>query len=128
MRSYDFLSFAKHLHKHCRMITYLCLQDLVVIKSLTSCLFYVMALHEYNVQPKLFCSNVVIRYDPRLNSFLQLSSMKDRRGDFVAFPHDDRIFVFGGRNKTGGLKSCECYNVSSNTWNNIADLPEVSDC
>ena len=52
--------------------------------------------------------------------------MNDRRGDFVAFPYHDRIFVFGGRNKTGGLKSCECYDISSNTWSNVAELPEVN--
>jgi len=52
--------------------------------------------------------------------------MKERRGDFVAFLHHDRIFVFGGRNKTGGLKSCECYDISSNDWNYVAELPEVN--
>ena len=68
----------------------------------------------------------MIRYDPRLNTFIQLSPMRERRGDFVAFPYHDRIYVFGGRNKHGGLKSCECYDIGSNTWKYIPDLPQVS--
>ena len=72
-----------------------------------------------------FGSDSVFRYDPRLDSCIEVASMQEPRGDFVAVRFEDSIFVFGGRNRSGAMKNCEKYNLATNEWTYIAALPEV---
>jgi len=74
---------------------------------------------------KLFFSNAVFRYDPRLDVCIEVASMLEARGDFVAVTYQKSIYIFGGRNRRGALRSCEKYEPSTNRWTNIASLPEV---
>lgn len=67
-----------------------------------------------------------MRYDPRLDSWLQVADMNVPRGDFAVGVVNDRIIVAGGRSRRGYLSSCEMYDPSTNTWTMIAKLPSVS--
>lgn len=66
-----------------------------------------------------------MRYDPRLDVWCKMANMLECRGDFVAIAHRGFIYVFGGRNRFGVLKTCESYDISTNTWQHVASLPEV---
>ncbi|XP_002126465.2 kelch-like protein 15 [Ciona intestinalis] len=69
-------------------------------------------------------SSSVLRYDPRLNTWIELSNMKHERGDFIVCVINNEIYVIGGRNRTGALSACEKYNCRDNTWTTIRDLPQ----
>ena len=51
--------------------------------------------------------------------------MIQERADFVACVLNGYIIVAGGRCRRGCLKTCERYDPKTNSWTNIAKLPEV---
>lgn len=69
-------------------------------------------------------SSSVIRYDSRLDSWTIMSSMNEPRGDFFACTIGNYLYVFGGKNKRGSLRSCERYDPKTDLWERISDLPE----
>ncbi|CAK8695772.1 unnamed protein product [Clavelina lepadiformis] len=69
-------------------------------------------------------SRSLIRYDPRSDDCTKLSDMQVRKGDFVACADDDRIYVFGGRNRHGIMDICERYDPAKDKWDFISKLPE----
>ncbi|KAG7457954.1 hypothetical protein MATL_G00232790 [Megalops atlanticus] len=56
------------------------------------------------------------RYDPRFNTWLHLSSMRQRRTHFSLVPSGGRLYAIGGRNVEGLLATTESYLPSSNSW------------
>ena len=77
------------------------------------------------VQVCFVCSQVVRRYDPRLDRWIEVASMQEPRADFVAVAYGNHIYAFGGRNRQGVLDTCERYDPKSNSWSYVAKLPEV---
>lgn len=75
-------------------------------------------------QTSIGYSNSVIRYDSRLDSWKTMTSMNEPRGDFFACTIGDFLYVFGGKNKRGALRSCERYDPRTDQWEKISDLPE----
>ena len=72
------------------------------------------------------CSTNVMRYDPRLDTWLQIADMNTPRGDFAVGVVENKIIVAGGRSRRGYLNTCEMYDPETNTWSLIAKLPTVS--
>uniref|UniRef100_A0A8C9V8D5 Kelch-like family member 43 n=1 Tax=Scleropages formosus TaxID=113540 RepID=A0A8C9V8D5_SCLFO len=67
------------------------------------------------------------RYDPRFNTWLHLSSMRQRRTHFSLVATGGRLYAIGGRNTEGLLATVESYLPSSNSWQPRAPL-EVPRC
>src|SRR5712692_4872197 len=70
------------------------------------------------------------RYDPVLDAWTTLASMNTARAGAAAAVIDDGIYVIGGRQSTGGpcsggpyLTTVEKYDVDTNTWSTVAQLP-----
>merc|ERR1712136_479109 len=73
-----------------------------------------------------FCagfSTNVMRYDPRLDTWVQCADMNTPRGDFAVGVVENKIIVAGGRSRRGYLNTCEMYDPETNTWTLIAKLP-----
>nr|XP_023687760.1 kelch-like protein 31 [Paramormyrops kingsleyae]XP_023687761.1 kelch-like protein 31 [Paramormyrops kingsleyae] len=62
------------------------------------------------------------RYDPRFNTWLHLSSMRQRRTHFSLVATGGRLYAIGGRNTEGLLATTESYLPSSNSWQPRAPL------
>ncbi|KAJ8384960.1 hypothetical protein AAFF_G00196260 [Aldrovandia affinis] len=60
--------------------------------------------------------NNLSRYDPRFNTWLHLSAMRQRRTHFSLVPSGGRLYAIGGRNVEGLLATIESYLPSSNSW------------
>ncbi|XP_066531257.1 kelch-like protein 31 [Hoplias malabaricus] len=60
--------------------------------------------------------STLCRYDPRFNTWLHLSSMRQRRTHFSLVATGGRLFAIGGRNTDGLLATIESYFPSSNSW------------
>ncbi|XP_035287165.1 kelch-like protein 31 [Anguilla anguilla] len=60
--------------------------------------------------------NTLSRYDPRFNTWIHLSSMRQRRTHFSLVPSGGRLYAIGGRNVEGLLATTESYVPSSNSW------------
>ena len=48
--------------------------------------------------------------------------MLERRSEAFGVASQEKIFVAGGKNSTGRLKTCEMYNTSTNEWQLVANL------
>ena len=87
--------------------------------------------------------NSVHRYDPRLNTWINVKSMLTKRSYFYAcvvnvsekadgFSNADRkgnekqfIYAIGGKNREGALSSVERYDLSTNSWEFVSSLPSA---
>lgn len=67
--------------------------------------------------------NSVMRYDPRFDSWFQVSPMLHKRAYFFAGALNNRIYAVGGKFKDGSLATAEAYNPADNTWELIASMP-----
>ena len=70
-------------------------------------------------------SNYVVmaeRYDTVKNEWERIADMLERRSDAFGVAFQENIFVAGGKNCTGRLKTCEMYNTSTNEWQLVANL------
>ncbi|XP_046875063.1 kelch-like protein 31 [Hypomesus transpacificus] len=56
------------------------------------------------------------RYDPRFNTWLHLTSMRQRRTHFSLVATGGRLYAIGGRNVEGLLATTESYLPSANAW------------
>ena len=82
-------------------------------------------------------TNSVHRFDPRLDVWLNVEFMREKRAYFYAcnFSHSSTndltkkkefIYSFGGKNKEGDLCSVERYDLESNTWTYVR--PMINTC
>ncbi|XP_017309799.1 kelch-like protein 31 [Ictalurus punctatus] len=60
--------------------------------------------------------STLCRYDPRFNTWLHLSSMRQRRTHFSLVATNGRLYAIGGRNTDGLLATTESYLPSTNSW------------
>lgn len=62
------------------------------------------------------------RFDPRLNSWLQMCPMQQRRAFFYLGACEGVLYAVGGKNEQGALASAEVYEPTKNRWKFIASL------
>lgn len=67
--------------------------------------------------------NSVLRYDPRFDSWFQVSSMIHKRAYFFAGVLQKKIYSVGGKYKDGSLATAECYDPADNSWELISPMP-----
>uniref|UniRef100_K7EY06 Kelch repeat and BTB domain containing 13 n=2 Tax=Pelodiscus sinensis TaxID=13735 RepID=K7EY06_PELSI len=63
-------------------------------------------------------------YDVDANSWSEFSSPQQLRYDLTLTGHEGYLYAIGGEFEKTLLKSVEKYNVSSNTWTFVSDLPQ----
>ncbi|XP_024055659.1 kelch repeat and BTB domain-containing protein 13 [Terrapene carolina triunguis] len=63
-------------------------------------------------------------YDVDANSWSEFPSPQQLRYDLTLTGHEGYLYAIGGEFEKTLLKSVEKYNVSSNTWTFVADLPQ----
>ncbi|XP_053313282.1 kelch-like protein 34 [Spea bombifrons] len=72
----------------------------------------------------LTVTNVVYRYDPRFNQWMEVASMLDKRAQFSCCVVENDIYAIGGRGENEAIvSSVEVYNVSRNIWTKSKELP-----
>ncbi|XP_052272087.1 kelch-like protein 13 [Dreissena polymorpha] len=67
--------------------------------------------------------NSVLRYDPRFDTWFQVSSMINKRAYFFAGVLRNKVYAVGGKFKDGSLATAEVYDPAENTWEPIASMP-----
>ncbi|KAM6290221.1 kelch-like protein 34 [Porphyrio hochstetteri] len=72
----------------------------------------------------LSVTNKVHRYDPRFNTWIQITGMLEKRCQFSCCVLGKDIFAIGGRGEDGSLhSSVEVYNISRDRWTKARELP-----
>ena len=72
--------------------------------------------------------DTAFEYDPALDTWRILASMKGGRGSVAAVPLDGKIHVLGGRDANGTtLGRHEVYEPATNTWTELAPFPKPRD-
>ncbi|NXG79845.1 KLH34 protein, partial [Baryphthengus martii] len=72
----------------------------------------------------LSVTNKVHRYDPRFNTWIQITGMLEKRCQFSCCVLGKDIFAIGGRGEDGSLhSSVEVYNISRDRWMKARELP-----
>nr|XP_009940524.1 PREDICTED: kelch-like protein 34 [Opisthocomus hoazin] len=72
----------------------------------------------------LSVTNKVHRYDPRFNTWTQITGMLEKRCQFSCCVLGKDIFAIGGRGEDGSLhSSVEVYNISRDRWTKARELP-----
>uniref|UniRef100_A0A8C5U7V5 Kelch like family member 34 n=1 Tax=Malurus cyaneus samueli TaxID=2593467 RepID=A0A8C5U7V5_9PASS len=73
---------------------------------------------------KLSVTNQVHRYDPRFNTWTQITGMLEKRCQFSCCVLGKDIFAIGGRGEDGSLhSSVEVYDISRDRWTKARELP-----
>ena len=67
--------------------------------------------------------NRVDKYDPGLDEWKEVASMKTSRASHCAVVVENLIYVLGGRDNSVCHKSIECFNASTNQW---TDRPSMN--
>ncbi|KAM9376413.1 kelch-like protein 36 isoform 2-T3 [Pholidichthys leucotaenia] len=67
--------------------------------------------------------DLLFRYDPRNNQWIQGASMNECRVDFYLGTVGEFLIAVGGRNDSGTLSSVELYNPAEDCWSYTAELP-----
>ncbi|XP_068126117.1 kelch-like protein 34 [Hyperolius riggenbachi] len=68
-------------------------------------------------------TNMVYRFDPRFNQWIQVSPMLEKRAQFSCSVVDNHIFAIGGRGDEQTMhSSVEIYNISRDTWTRSKDM------
>ncbi|KAM4795684.1 kelch-like protein 34 [Rhinophrynus dorsalis] len=72
----------------------------------------------------LSATNIVHRYDPRFNQWMQVTSMIEKRAQFSCCVVDNYIFAIGGRGEQQSIySSVEVYDIIRDTWKKSKELP-----
>ncbi|XP_005037385.1 PREDICTED: kelch-like protein 34 [Ficedula albicollis] len=72
----------------------------------------------------LLVTNKVHRYDPRFNTWTQITGMLEKRCQFSCCVLGKDIFAIGGRGEDGSLhSSVEVYDISRDRWTKARELP-----
>ncbi|XP_068543673.1 kelch-like protein 34 [Anas acuta] len=72
----------------------------------------------------LSVTNKVHRYDPRFNTWTQITGMLEKRCQFSCCVLGNDIYAIGGRGENGSLhSSVEVYNISRDRWTKARELP-----
>ncbi|NXY40443.1 KLH34 protein, partial [Ceuthmochares aereus] len=82
------------------------------------------ALGDGKTEKLLSVTNKVHRYDPRFNTWTQITCMLEKRCQFSCCVLGKDIFAIGGRGENGLLhSSVEVYNISRDRWTKAKELP-----
>ncbi|KAM4044067.1 kelch-like protein 34 isoform 2-T2 [Anomaloglossus baeobatrachus] len=69
-------------------------------------------------------TNIVYRFDPRFNEWMQVSGMMEKRTQFSCCVVDKHIFAIGGRGDQLTIhSSVEVYDISRDSWTKSKELP-----
>ncbi|KAM4701881.1 kelch-like protein 34 [Discoglossus pictus] len=69
-------------------------------------------------------TNIVYRYDPRFDQWMQVTGMLEKRAQFSCCVVENYIFAIGGRNNQQSISSTvEVYDISRDTWIKSTELP-----
>ncbi|KAJ8281227.1 hypothetical protein GJAV_G00065030 [Gymnothorax javanicus] len=71
-------------------------------------------------------SNLLYRYDPRSNQWVEGAPMNQRRVDFYLGALEDCLIAVGGRNDNGALSSVEVYLPLEDSWHYVSGLPRFT--
>ncbi|NWU95829.1 KLH34 protein, partial [Upupa epops] len=72
----------------------------------------------------LSVTNKVHRYDPRFNTWTQITGMLEKRCQFSSCVLGKDIFAIGGKGEDGSLhSSVEVYSISRDRWTKVRELP-----
>ena len=61
-------------------------------------------------------------FDPTKKHWTLMTPMNIPRCNFAAVVLEKEVFVIGGYNEDGALKSCEKYNIKTKTWSMLPDM------
>lgn len=88
--------------------------------TLDNKIYVVGGVYGYNKQvvDQSFC------YDATTDCWSEFPSPHQLRYDVTLMAHEDSLYAIGGEFEKTPLKSVEKYNVSSNTWSFVSDLPQ----
>ncbi|NXH17911.1 KLH34 protein, partial [Bucco capensis] len=77
-----------------------------------------------NTEKVFSVTNKVHRYDPRFNTWTQITDMLEKRCQFSCCVLGKAIFAIGGRGEDGSLhSSVEVYDISRDRWTKGRELP-----
>lgn len=68
------------------------------------------------------------KYDTRINKWTGIPPMNTRRWGHCSVAHNNKLFVFGGRNGApmmNLLSSVEVFDTDKNQWSAAADMPQA---
>lgn len=68
---------------------------------------------------------VARRPNPHYHQLQVLPPMQHARAYCAVATQQNMVYVLGGQTTKTFLASCECYNVLSNSWHHLSDLPEA---
>ncbi|XP_075706903.1 kelch-like protein 34 [Rhinoderma darwinii] len=69
-------------------------------------------------------TNIVYRFDPRFDQWIQVTGMLEKRAQFSCSVVDNQIFAIGGRGDQLVIhSSVEVYDISRDTWTKSKKLP-----
>ncbi|XP_075052664.1 kelch-like protein 34 [Mixophyes fleayi] len=72
----------------------------------------------------LSATNIVYRFDPRFNQWVQVNGMLEKRAQFSCCIVDNYIFAIGGRDSQQVIhSSVEFYDINRDTWTKSKELP-----
>ncbi|MEE6469262.1 hypothetical protein FKM82_008557 [Ascaphus truei] len=72
----------------------------------------------------VFVTNIVHRYDPRFDQWMQVTGMLEKRAQFSCCIADDDVFAIGGRgDQLSPISSVEVYDINRDTWKKSKELP-----
>lgn len=69
------------------------------------------------------CLKIVESYNPSLNSWAELTPMKEPRGRFDVAVVKGKVYAVGGSNGTTELSTVEMYDPETGKWSRISSLP-----
>ncbi|KFV53838.1 Kelch-like 34, partial [Tyto alba] len=82
------------------------------------------ALGDAKTEKILLVTNKVHRYDPRFNTWTQITGMLEKRCQFSCSVLGKDIIAIGGKGEGGSLhSSVEVYNISKDRWTKAKELP-----
>ncbi|KAK0062660.1 kelch-like protein 26 [Biomphalaria pfeifferi] len=62
------------------------------------------------------------RYDPRFDSWYELTSMNEARKDFVVVAYNGKLYAVGGQDENMVMCTVECYTVATEEWDMCASI------
>lgn len=62
------------------------------------------------------------RYDPRFDSWFELTSMTEARKDFVVVALDGKLYAVGGQDENMVMCTVECFTIAKNDWEMRASI------
>ncbi|GAB1609959.1 kelch-like protein 9 [Argonauta hians] len=72
--------------------------------------------HNFNASPRCF------RFDPRFETWTEITKLLEPRKDFVLVTVDKVLYAIGGKDKNNISATMECYTAQTNQWSHKAAM------